>query len=61
MLFCSVLAGRALDAGYFYVDISIGILLQVFGMMSELGDMTYPQKRPISIFHLLTPLPFASP
>jgi hypothetical protein len=35
MLFCSVLAGRALDAGYFYADISIGIFLEVFGMMSK--------------------------
>ena len=41
MLFCSVLAGRALDAGYFYIDISVGIFLQVFGMMSESAPTTF--------------------
>jgi MFS family permease len=35
MLVIGVLCGRALDAGYFYVDITLGVLLEVFGMMSE--------------------------
>lgn len=57
MLFCSVLAGRALDAGYFYADISIGIFLEVFGMMSELVPLptSKPMKHaPLSLSHLLT-------
>jgi hypothetical protein len=35
MLVIGVLCGRALDAGYFYVDIVLGVFLEVFGMMSE--------------------------
>lgn len=35
MLVIGVLCGRALDAGYFYVDISLGVFFEVFGMMSE--------------------------
>lgn len=35
MLVVGVLCGRALDAGYFYVDITLGLFLEVFGMMSE--------------------------
>lgn len=37
MLVVGVLCGRALDAGYFYVDITLGVFLEVFGMMSELS------------------------
>lgn len=51
MLCVSVLCGRALDAGYFYADISVGIFLQVFGMMSELAPCcppTPPATRPMS-------------
>lgn len=33
MLFVGVICGRALDAGYFYTDITIGVLLEVVGMM----------------------------
>lgn len=33
MLVVGVLCGRALDAGYFYADIGLGVFLQVFGMM----------------------------
>ncbi|EEA25305.1 hypothetical protein TMatcc_006470 [Talaromyces marneffei ATCC 18224] len=33
MLVIGVLCGRALDAGYFYVDITLGVFLQVFGMI----------------------------
>ncbi|KAJ5890550.1 monocarboxylate permease [Penicillium subrubescens] len=33
MLVIGVLCGRALDAGYFYVDITLGVLLEVFGTM----------------------------
>lgn len=36
MLVIGVLCGRALDAGYFYMDITLGVSLEVFGMMSEL-------------------------
>lgn len=36
MLVIGVLCGRALDAGYFHVDITLGVFLEVFGMMSEL-------------------------
>lgn len=36
MLVIGVLCGRALDAGYFYIDITLGVFLEVFGMMSEL-------------------------
>jgi hypothetical protein len=43
MLFCSVLAGRAVDAGYFYADIGVGIFLEVFGMMSESVILTCQQ------------------
>lgn len=35
MLVIGVLCGRALDAGYFYVDITLGVFLEVFGMMSK--------------------------
>lgn len=35
MLVIGVLCGRALDAGYFYVDITLGVFFEVFGMMSE--------------------------
>jgi hypothetical protein len=35
MLVIGVLCGRALDAGYFYADITLGVFLEVFGMMSE--------------------------
>lgn len=35
MLVVGVLSGRALDAGYFYSDITLGVFLEVFGMMSE--------------------------
>lgn len=37
MLVIGVLCGRALDAGYFYVDITLGVFFEVFGMMSELS------------------------
>ncbi|KAK5652183.1 hypothetical protein OQA88_10826 [Cercophora sp. LCS_1] len=33
MLLVCVLCGRLLDAGYFYLDISLGIFLEIFGMM----------------------------
>ncbi|EED23495.1 monocarboxylate transporter, putative [Talaromyces stipitatus ATCC 10500] len=33
MLVVGILCGRALDAGYFYVDIVLGVFLEVFGMM----------------------------
>ncbi|KAK3369967.1 putative monocarboxylate permease [Podospora didyma] len=33
MLVVCVLCGRLLDAGYFYVDITVGVLLAVLGMM----------------------------
>ncbi|KAF3012829.1 hypothetical protein E8E14_009193 [Neopestalotiopsis sp. 37M] len=33
MLIGGVLCGRALDAGYFYSDVTIGVLLEVLGMM----------------------------
>ncbi|KAK3332587.1 putative monocarboxylate permease [Cercophora scortea] len=33
MLVVGVVCGRALDAGYFYADISLGIFLEVFGTM----------------------------
>ncbi|KAK1760389.1 major facilitator superfamily domain-containing protein [Echria macrotheca] len=33
MLVVCVLCGRLLDAGYFYADITLGIFLEVFGMM----------------------------
>ncbi|CAI7581360.1 unnamed protein product [Penicillium palitans] len=33
MLVIGVLCGRALDAGYFYVDITLGVFFEVFGMM----------------------------
>lgn len=36
MLVIGVLCGRALDAGYFYMDISMGVFLEVFGMMSKI-------------------------
>jgi hypothetical protein len=39
MLFSCVLSGRLLDAGYFYTDITIGVFLQVFGMMSEFSSL----------------------
>lgn len=35
MLVVGVLCGRALDAGYFCTDITVGVFLEVFGMMSE--------------------------
>lgn len=41
MLVIGVLCGRALDAGYFYVDITLGLFLEVFGMMSELSGCTF--------------------
>ncbi|KAK0727802.1 putative monocarboxylate permease [Lasiosphaeria miniovina] len=34
MLVVCVLCGRLLDAGYFYADITIGVFLAVFGMMT---------------------------
>lgn len=37
MLVIGVLCGRALDAGYFYVDITLGVFLEIFGMMSGLS------------------------
>ncbi|KAI0476860.1 putative monocarboxylate permease [Xylaria cf. heliscus] len=33
MLFVGVICGRALDAGYFYTDIILGVLFEVVGMM----------------------------
>jgi hypothetical protein len=39
MLVIGVLCGRALDAGYFYVDIVLGVFLEVFGMMSEFRQL----------------------
>lgn len=44
MLVIGVLCGRALDAGYFYVDITLGVFLEVFGMMSELLASVYRAK-----------------
>lgn len=41
MLVIGVLCGRALDAGYFYVDITLGVFLQVFGMISKLLRSCY--------------------
>lgn len=41
MLVIGVLCGRALDAGYFYGDITMGVFLEVFGMMSELSLPIY--------------------
>lgn len=38
MLVVGVLCGRALDAGYFYTEITIGVFLEVFGMMSKCAD-----------------------
>ncbi len=35
MLLIAVLCGRALDAGYFYTDITAGTFLVVFGTMSK--------------------------
>jgi hypothetical protein len=35
MLIGGVLCGRALDAGYFYSDVTIGVLLEVLGMMCK--------------------------
>ncbi|OQE43348.1 hypothetical protein PENCOP_c003G06762 [Penicillium coprophilum] len=33
MLVIGVLCGRALDAGHFYIDITLGVFFEVFGMM----------------------------
>ncbi|KAK4189131.1 major facilitator superfamily domain-containing protein [Podospora australis] len=43
MLFVCVLCGRLLDAGYFYLDITIGIFLSVFGMMMTSLATSYYQ------------------
>ncbi|KAI1371581.1 putative monocarboxylate permease [Hypoxylon crocopeplum] len=43
MLVVGVVCGRALDAGYFYADITIGILLEVFGMMMTSISTQYYQ------------------
>jgi hypothetical protein len=45
MLVIGVLCGRALDAGYFYVNITLGVFLEVFGMMSELSLPSTYNKR----------------
>lgn len=33
MLIVVVLCGRAIDAGYFYANATVGVFLQLFGMM----------------------------
>lgn len=33
MLFVGVLCGRAIDAGWLYTDLAVGIFLQILGMM----------------------------
>ncbi|KAI1498988.1 putative monocarboxylate permease [Biscogniauxia marginata] len=43
MLVVGVLCGRALDAGYFYADITIGVFLEVFGMMMTSISTQYYQ------------------
>lgn len=40
MLVVGVVCGRAIDAGYFYPDITVGAFLLVFGMMSKLPNAT---------------------
>ena len=40
MLVVGVVCGRAIDAGYFYHDITVGAFLSVFGMMSKLSHAT---------------------
>lgn len=52
MLVVGVLSGRALDAGYFYTDILLGVFLEVFGMMSKFPSLIYLQIRK---WELLTP------
>ncbi|KAI0024611.1 putative monocarboxylate permease [Xylariomycetidae sp. FL0641] len=43
MLVVGVLCGRALDAGYFYADISVGVFLEIFGMMMTSLSTEYYQ------------------